>query len=146
VKHASRTHPCHSIEGFSLVEVAISVAVVSFSMLSILGLVPMGLTNLRQAMNNTIQSQIVQSITSQEQLTSFSNLQNATYLYDADGNTATSSAQSVYTATVTLSQVSGSSFPVNLASSADKVTIAIVNKTQPAQTNIYSIIIANQNN
>jgi uncharacterized protein (TIGR02598 family) len=134
------------LTGFSLVEVAISLAVVSFSMLSILGLVPMGLTNLRQAMNNTVQSQIVQSITSEEQLTSFVNLQNTSYYYDADGNTTSPSSQPVYTATVTISQVSGSSFPVNLANSADKVTIAIVNKTQPAQTNIYSIIIANQNN
>jgi uncharacterized protein (TIGR02598 family) len=149
-------------QGFSLVEVAISMAVVSFAIISILGLVPMGMTNFRLALNNTVQSQIVQSVTSELEQTSFTNAVftpgTSTYgTYDNDGNATTLASQVIYTAALTVAPVNGTSQPVNLVNStanvpttmqtsANAVTISIVNKSQPAQTNTYSIIVANQNN
>jgi uncharacterized protein (TIGR02598 family) len=142
--------------GFSLVEVSVAMAIVSFAMVSILGLIPMGLTNFRQAMNNTVEAQIVQGITSDLELASFTSLQSTTDYYDSDGNATTASSQPVYTATVTVAAVDGSKEPVNLVNtassvpsqmqtSADLVTISIVNNTQQKHTDVYSIIVANQN-
>jgi uncharacterized protein (TIGR02598 family) len=143
--------------GFSLVEVAISMAVVSFALVSILGMVPIGMTNFRQAMNNTVESQIVQSLTSDLELASFSQLAaTPTFYFDADGNPANATTQ-VYTATITVASVNGTAQPVNLVSSssnvpsqvrvtAETVTISLCNRTQPNQIHKYSIIVANQNN
>jgi uncharacterized protein (TIGR02598 family) len=130
--------------------------IISFAMITILGLVPAGLVSFRQAMNNTVESQIVQALTNDLELTSFSNLSAAagqTYTYDADGNATTNAQAIFYTATVTLQPVNStsSSFPVNLTnpvdqtSEAQKVEIQITNKTQPAQPHTYSVIIANKN-
>lgn len=132
--------------GFSLVEVAMAMAIVSFTLVSILGLLPMGLSNFRQAMNTTVESQIVQGLTSELRLTSFQNLANGTTYYDADGNALTSSVGAIYTATTTFGPVAGTSYPVNLTANADAVTIVITNKTQPGPGHTYTFILANQNN
>ena len=161
-----RTRPYrrNSLGGFSLVEVAMAMAIVGFAMISLIGLLPMGLSNFRQAMNNTVESQIVQSITNQIQLSSFNNLTTSTTpsYYDADGNLLTSAAGAVYTATTTVSSVQSPKYPVTLSNSAgaataDAITITIVNNTQAAnqiatqtgqthQTQTYTIIVANENN
>ena len=129
-------------------------AIVGFAMVSLLGLVPMGLVNFRQAMNNTIEAQIVENISYQLELTSFSNLAyiTPTTYYDADGNLLNSSAGAVYTVTTSFTAVQGSNYPVNLSTNADMVKIQIVNNTQAGtqsgqhQTHVYTFIVANENN
>ncbi len=142
-------HRCRHSEGFTLVEVALSMAIMSFAMISVLGLVPMGLTHFRQAMNNTVESQIVQSITSELQLTSYSQLKNATTYYDAEGG-LTSSSNAIYIAVLTLQPVTGTSFAVDISATANSAAIQVgradATKTQPLQPNTYCVILANQNN
>ncbi len=145
MKHASRVQFTLN-QGFSLVEVAVAMAIMGFGLLSIVGLVPMGLTNFRQAMNNTVESQIVQGITSELQLTSFKNLAAGTNYYDAEGNLTKVTSQAVYTAKVALNPVGGTSFPMSLPSSAHSVTITIGNKSHANVSRTYSVIVANQNN
>ena len=141
-----------------------AMAIVGFGLISLIGLLPMGLSNFRQAMNNTVESQIVQSITNEIQLSGFNNLTSSTTpsYYDADGNLLTSATGAVYTVTTTISSVQSPRYPVNLSTSAgaataDAVTIMIVNNTQAAnqiatqngqthQTQTYTIIVANENN
>lgn len=48
--------------GFSLVEVTIAIGILSFSILMMLGLMPAGLTTMRNAMSSTIETQIVRQI------------------------------------------------------------------------------------
>jgi len=57
--------------GFSLVEVVLAVGVISFAFVAILGLLPAGLTQFRQAMDNSIASQIAQRIIMDAQQSDF---------------------------------------------------------------------------
>lgn len=75
--------------GFSLVEVIMAIGIVSFSVLAVLGLMPVGLSTLREATDSTVESQIVQRMASESWLTSFSALQtnynDRTFYYDDAG-------------------------------------------------------------
>jgi len=57
--------------GFSLVEVVLAVGVISFAFVAILGLLPAGLTQFRQAMDNSVASQIAQRILMDAQQSDF---------------------------------------------------------------------------
>jgi uncharacterized protein (TIGR02598 family) len=147
--------------GFSLVEVAMSLAIMAFACVSLIGLIPFGLTSFHQAMGSTIEADIVQDLTNDMLLANFSNLNqysyanstataNQTYYYDNEGSplSVTSPgvvpAGTVYTAVVSISPVSSSSSsssnsPVNLSAngistltSAYKITITIASSPSTA--------------
>ncbi|XHR28392.1 MAG: Verru_Chthon cassette protein B [Chthoniobacteraceae bacterium] len=59
---------------FSLVEVTLAIGIVAFAFVSILGLIPVGLANFRSAMENSIESQIIQQVASDLQQSNFSDL------------------------------------------------------------------------
>ena len=75
--------------GFSLVEVTLAMGLVSFALLTILGIMPVGMNTLRQATEQTVESQIVQKIGGEASLTSFgqlgTNFSNKTFYYDDQG-------------------------------------------------------------
>ncbi len=134
--------------------------VVAFSMVSIMGLLPVGLNLSKQAMTNTVESQIIQTVTNDLLLTNFSNISTSTaltYQYDNEGriiSTTASSSQAIYTAQVTFKQVNDSStYPVSLQSTLNGTTtnegyavqVQITNKTLPNKTHTYSFLIANNN-
>jgi uncharacterized protein (TIGR02598 family) len=87
--------------GFSLVEVVIAVGIVAFAFIPMLGLVPMGLNTSRQAIDTTIEAQIIQQMAGQAQQTVFSQLGTLTSssvtCFDANGN-VTSPASAIYKA------------------------------------------------
>ena len=56
---------------FSLVEVTIAVGIIAISMVSMLMLMPMGLSGMRAARTETVRAQIVQYMTSKAQLVAF---------------------------------------------------------------------------
>lgn len=64
-------------KAFTLVETVIAMGIVAFAMLGILGMVPVGLTNFREAMSNTAESQIVQGLSNDILLTKYSDLLDA---------------------------------------------------------------------
>lgn len=82
-------------QAFSLVEVVLALGIVSFGLLTTLGLMSVGLTTLHQAMQQTVETQIVQSINSQALLTSYTNLatvySGTTFYYDDEGQYLTNS-------------------------------------------------------
>ena len=51
-----------SRRGFSLVEVAIAIAILAIAMVALIGLLPSGMSNFQQAMDTTVTSQIAQSV------------------------------------------------------------------------------------
>jgi uncharacterized protein (TIGR02598 family) len=59
---------------FSLVEVIFALGLVTFSVITLLGLIPMGLTTFRMAMATSVSSQIVQQVVTDAQQTDFSQL------------------------------------------------------------------------
>lgn len=141
--------------GFTLVEVTISLGIVAFAMISLVGMLPAGLSNFRTAMATTIEAQIVQALADDILVTNFSNLSKFTgqeYTYDSRGvGTQPDDPGAIYTAKVTLHPLDNlQSYPVLLknASQQDEaynVRIEIARKNQPNQVGKYSLIIANDN-
>ena len=142
---------------FTLVEVTISLGIVAFAMVSLVGMLPAGLSNFRTAMATTIEAQIVQALTDDILVTDFSNLSKLTnqeYTYDSRGvATVSGDAGTVYTAKITLQPLDDlHSYPVNLTlqpknapqqDEAYNVQIEISRKNQPNQPGKYSLIVAN---
>ncbi len=110
--------------GFTLVEVTLALGIISFAFVAMFGLLPVGLNVSRQAIDTTIEAQIVQKLTSQALQTDFSQLsklasadpyyfsdegKNATQtnsLYKAGFSVATSTALSADVSTQKLATVS----------------------------------------
>lgn len=149
--------------GFSLVEVTLALGIVSFSLLTVLGLMPVGLSTLKQATEQTTESQIVQKIGGEAYLTSFSQLaasfSNRTFYYDDRGkfldvSPAAAPAATRYWAHAT---VGDSVFPGSANAggqgvmSGSLVAMRIDIVSGPSEqlarsTNSYSIQIANAGN
>ena len=79
--------------GFTLVEVTLALGIISFAFVAMFGLLPVGLNVSRQAIDTTIEAQIVQKLTSQALQTDFSQINKlstaAPYFFDSDGKNAT---------------------------------------------------------
>lgn len=60
-----------SQRAFTLVEVVLSIGIVAFAFVAVLGLLPAGLSNFRQAMETSVGSQIAQRIIAEAQQTDF---------------------------------------------------------------------------
>lgn len=71
--HPAERKPAR-LAGFSLVEVTIAIGIVSFAMVSILGLMPVGLSTMRQAMDQTTEAQLVRKISGEALLTPYAKL------------------------------------------------------------------------
>ncbi len=74
---------------FSLVEVTIAIGIISFGLVAIVGLMPVGLVTMRQAMDQTIEAQISQQMAGEASLMPFSQLkeyvEKGPYFYTAEG-------------------------------------------------------------
>lgn len=70
----SRSRPLAFRRGFSLVEVTLAMGILAFSMLTVLGLMPVGLSTMRRAMDSTVETQIVRQIGGEVLLTPYSRL------------------------------------------------------------------------
>jgi uncharacterized protein (TIGR02598 family) len=60
--------------GFTLVEVTLAIGIISFAFVAMFGMLPVGLNVSRQAMDTTIEAQIVQQMKTQALQTDFSRL------------------------------------------------------------------------
>jgi uncharacterized protein (TIGR02598 family) len=78
MKMLSRSRHSHRkqirAEGFSLVETALALGILSFSFVGILGVIPMGLSTFATAINATVEAQVVQRVTTVARQTKFSQL------------------------------------------------------------------------
>lgn len=91
--------------GFSLVEVILSIGIVAFAFVAILGLLPAGLSTFRQAVDNSLGSQIVQRMVNEAQQTDFPTLiftPKTLRYFDDQGNEVLAIKDSIYTAQVTV--------------------------------------------
>ncbi len=136
--------------GFTLIEVVLALGVLSFAMVSLLGMIPMGLSTFKDAMNTTVESHIVQAVANDLLLTDFSNLGNASspsrYFDDQGLELPDAGSNPIYTATVTAQSLAAApNSPIGLATAAagSSVRIQITNRTAPGRVASYSIIVAN---
>lgn len=150
-KISQNRHPCccpvFRKRGFSLVEVTMALGLVSFAVVTIMGLLPTGLSVLRQAMNQTIEAQIVRTVGAASVIAPFTNLSGKTY-FDDEGLPLTSSANACYTVSVTTTNpvFPGSVNAGVLTNSLTALKIQIVaspNPAAPGKTNFYSLQVAN---
>ena len=132
---------------FTLVEIMIATGLITFSVIAVLGVLPVGLTSLRQSMNQTVEAQIVRSIAAQAVTTSFTNLARTSY-YEIDGQLLDSPDGAYYTATITTapSVFPGSQQSTTITDSLVSLNIELIARQNPAAagtTNTYSIQVAN---
>lgn len=80
----ARRKPSATTEGFSLIEVALSLGIVAFAFIGVVGLLPVGLNVSWQATDATVRAQIVQKVVSEVQQTDFSVLTDATAKISTD--------------------------------------------------------------
>jgi uncharacterized protein (TIGR02598 family) len=139
-----KTHPSISRRGFSLVEVAVALGLMSFVITGLLGLVPIGLNTIRDAKNDSTRAEIIKSVANTAQQTDFSLLGtlNGTK-YQFDNNGMLSSTDGLYEAVLSTGPVSvpSSPSPVTLPGLAS-VTIAIhriTNTNSEASTHVVFI-------
>ena len=79
--------------GFSLAEVAIAIGLLSFCMISIMGLIPVALKTSRQSMDKNTESRILQSVRSVLLEVPSSTLPTSTnFLFNVDGQQVTAGA------------------------------------------------------
>jgi len=76
---------------FSLVEVVFSLAIISLSLVTMMGLMPVGLVSLRHSIDSTTEGEIIKQLTAQIRLTPFSELgtsypNNTSFFYDDQGS------------------------------------------------------------
>jgi len=147
---------------FSLVEVVLALGVTSFALLSMVALIPLGLTEAREASDTTTESQIVQYARNEIEMTPFTNLSSwvgVNSYYDNQGlPTTQGAAEQIYTVSYGVTNVAmcpaGSSAassmfintgPNSTSTNAMVVQVTIVNKTAPgtAATNIFPIVVPN---
>ena len=142
-----------SLRGFSLIETAVALAIVSFSCTCLLSLLPASLNAFHQAMGNTVESQIVQSISNDLELDNFSTLTGyvtspPTFYYDHEGQLLPNPTGACYTVTVGMNKVTSVNSPADLDSAsatsvaAYNVSVSISSTSQP-HAHVYSVIIAN---
>ena len=94
--------------GFSLIEVVLAIGIVSFAFVTLLGLLPVGLTAFRQSIDTTVGSQIVQRVVNEAQQADYTSLINSgttQRYFDDQANevTAANANNSIYTVQVSVS-------------------------------------------
>lgn len=133
---------------FSLVETVLALGVASFGMITLLGLIPLGLKTSRDAIDITTQSQIVQLIRNQIQLTDFSNmdqLNDRKFYYDDQGLEVDEGSPShLFTATLVVGDMNAFNTTSMLPKEVARVvTIHLSSKTTPQSQHTFAIVAAN---
>ncbi len=144
---------------FSLIEVVIAVGMVSFAVITTIGLMPVGLGALHRAMDSTEEGQIVREIGAQVFLTPYSqlatNFSGATFYYDQDGVLLTNSPAARpsgtrywVATTVTTPVFPGSSGATGLMNSLSTVHIQFMAgaTTNATSSNSYNLQVPNSGN
>lgn len=67
-----------SVNAFSLVEVTLALGIVAFSLVTLLGVMPMGLSTFHKAVETSVSSQIVQQVVTDVEQTDFGSLTSST--------------------------------------------------------------------
>ncbi len=161
----TRTAGSRSHRGFSLVEVVLSLGVVSFAFVGLVGLIPVGLESFSQAVDSTVTTQIAQRVTTVARQAKFTELgaldrqpglanggqEVPDFFFDEQGvevsdPAAIGAQRYVYTAAVKVQ--AGMAMPGDAAAAATNPNLAVINLqirriSAPRDARLVSIYIAN---
>ena len=136
-----------SSPGFSLVEVTLAMGLVSFSLVGLMGMLPVGLSNFREAMEIQTQARIAQQIAAEFQLMPFSEVSGGSYQngfprhYDEEGTSVTAT-EAIYT--VTAEAPAAMELPGSAANADMRLlTFGIRKKTSPKAAEAFSLVASN---
>ncbi len=133
---------------FSLVEVVLSMSVLSIACLSLMGLLGTGLETFRQAIGTTVQAQIAQAVINGSETQTY-NANYSTNIYFSDEGTvvAQTDPNQLYTANVTAVPAT---IPLSAGSSSQiagtiavQLQVKVVNKSNPTSTNTFYLVWPN---
>ncbi len=128
----------HSQKGFSLVEVTLALGVVAFSLVSILGVLPVGLTNLRTAIDTSVETQIFNQVASEVALMSYTEIddyvQTSPLYYDDNGRRVDSGAAASYRADLTLATPNYPGMPTGIDANLTNLQVRVYNKNRGHET------------
>ncbi len=131
------------VRAFTLIEVTIALGVASFAILSMLGVMMVGMSTLRGAVDTTVQAQISQQVVGALKQANFSTLSGGTWqwMFDDRGVVVTSDAAKLYSASaqVTKATLSGGTENSNLM----KVIVTISNVAEPGAPYVFTTFVAN---
>lgn len=133
--------------GFSLVEVVAALGIVSFGLVSMMGLLVAGISTFHDAINATTETQIAQQLANKLALADYSTIitnQALVYQFTQEGLPTTNAAEAVYSARVSSPStllVPGAS--AGQVSNTATFVISIWSKTSPGSTNAIPLQIAN---
>jgi uncharacterized protein (TIGR02598 family) len=133
------------VRAFSLVEVVLALGVASFGLISMMGLLCVGVQTEHDAISTTTEAEIAQQLASELQLASYSvvSASPATNYYFTQEGFATNRANAVYFASVSAPTVVTAPGSPNSSANMKKAVISIWSISSPHQTNAIPIEIAN---
>jgi uncharacterized protein (TIGR02598 family) len=131
--------------GFSLIEIVIAIGLAAFAIVGLIGLMPQGLTTLKQSRSDSLRAEILKSVANTAKQTDFSlisSLNGTNFYFDADGVLVDSSSDdAIYKALLGTNSVSvpGSAFPL---SGAIEVSVKIHRKDNTnSESTTHTLII-----
>jgi len=116
------------LAAFSLIETTLAIGVVAFALVAMLGLMPVGLTSFRQAMDASTSSRIVQRVTSELRQGSNVAAQQPILYFDEQGDETTANGAAGKKALYYVNTLvqPATSLPGGVSSSLTTVTVEIV--------------------
>jgi len=152
---ASLTPRTAASQAFSLIEVTLAMGLLSFCLLTVMGLIPVGLTSLRRAVEQTVVSQIAQQLNGEILLTPYSQLATKyggqEICFDEAGGQVADLSKARYKAQMSLSNPiypGSTNAPTStpIVGSIQTVQLNIVKTSGEAQSNRYTIQVPNSGN
>jgi uncharacterized protein (TIGR02598 family) len=135
-------------KAFTLVESVLAIGVVSFAMVSMIGLIPVGLDTFRTAMTVSVESGIANGLAVEAQRSDFATLPKETvfYYFDEEGIRIDDKASAIFVAEMTKPE------PLVMKSAeggqdktsgipAWSISIKVTSKMNPGAVNSHSVIV-----
>ena len=140
--------------GFSLIEVTMAIGIVSFCLLTVMGLLSVGSSTLKQAVDQTVESQIAQKLAGEILLTPYSQLTKyaGTNIYfDDAGSSVAAVSDPRYKVQIFLTNPNypgSANAPANtpIANSMQTVQMNIVKMPGESASNRYTVQVPNSGN
>lgn len=97
--------------GFSLIEVVIALGITTFAITTILAMMPIGLTALREAMDDTMEARMIRKVSADLQMSPFSQFHPDSMLFDLEGEQVTDVNDARYRVSYTNRSHGADTFP-----------------------------------
>lgn len=131
-----------SQRGFSLVEIVIALGIVSFAMMSIVGLIMVGMNVFRSSIDTSVQTRIAQQIINEAQLSDFGKLVDYQAYFDADGaEVSPGDERRKFLVDVSLGRATNSLTQIFATNVARDLVVEIRNRSRPDEVRTFSAVM-----